>query len=133
MEQRPREYVLDIYKLVLGGFVALSPWLFAFRYEAARLESVASGMLVVAISIAALIAFADWEEWAVLALGLWLIASPWALGFPVAAAMKIHIGVGLALVYLAGLELWLIHYNHDSPRTVGRDDDAELKARRVRS
>ena len=115
MRERPREYVLDIYKLVLGGFVALSPWLFAFRYEAARLESVASGVLVVAISIAALIAFADWEEWAALALGLWLIASPWALGFPVAAAMKIHIGVGLVLVYLAGLELWLIHYNHEWP------------------
>ena len=115
MRERPREYVLDIYKLVLGGFVALSPWLFAFRYEAARLESVASGVLIVAISIAALIAFADWEEWAALALGLWLIASPWALGFPVAAAMKIHIGVGLVLVYLAGLELWLIHYNHEWP------------------
>ena len=113
MHERPREYILDIYKLVLGGFVALSPWLFAFRYEAARLESVASGVLVVAISIAALIAFADWEEWAALALGIWLIVSPWALGFPVAAAMKIHIGVGLVLVYLAGLELWLIHYNHE--------------------
>jgi hypothetical protein len=61
MQQRPREYVLDIYKLLLGGFVALSPWLFAFRYEAARLESVASGVLVVGISIAALIAFADWR------------------------------------------------------------------------
>jgi hypothetical protein len=101
--------------VAVGGFVALSPWLFAFRYDAARLESVASGVLVVAISIAALIAFADWEELAVLALGLWLIASPWALGFPVAAAMKIHIGVGLGLVYLAGLELWLIHYNHELP------------------
>src|SRR5262245_43430392 len=113
MQQRPREYVLDIYKLLLGGFVAVSPWLFAFRYEAARLESLASGVLVVGISIAALIAFADWEEWAVLALGLWLMASPWALGFPVAAAMKIHIGVGLALVYLAGLELWLVHYHRE--------------------
>ncbi|HET6927948.1 MAG TPA: SPW repeat protein [Hyphomicrobiaceae bacterium] len=115
MQRRPREYVLDIYKLLLGGFMALSPWLFAFRYEAARLESVASGVLVVAISIAALIAFADWEQWAVLALGLWLMASPWALGFPLAAAMKIHIAVGLLLVYLAGLELWLIHYNHAGP------------------
>jgi SPW repeat len=113
MRERPQECVLDVYNLVLGGFVALSPWLFAFRYDAARLESAASGVLVVAISIAALIAFADWEEWAVLALGLWLIVSPWVLGFAVAAAMKIHIGGGLGLVYLAGLELWLIHYNHE--------------------
>jgi hypothetical protein len=55
-----------------------------------------------------MITFADWEEWVVLALGLWLIASPWALHFPASAAMKIHIGAGLLLVYVAGLELWLI-------------------------
>ena len=117
MRQRRQEYVLDIYKLVLGGFVAISPWLFAFRHEGARVDSVASGLLVVTISIAALIAFADWEEWVVLALGLWLIASPWALHFPAAAAMKIHIGAGLLLVYLTGLELWLIHYHHDARRS----------------
>jgi len=113
MRQRPREYVLDIYKLLLGAFVAVSPWLFAFRLDAARFDALAAGLLVVTISAAALIAFADWEEWAILVLGLWLIASPWVLGFPVAAAMKIHIGVGLSLVYLAGLELWLIHYHRE--------------------
>jgi hypothetical protein len=117
MRQRRQEYVLDIYKLVLGGFVAISPWLFAFRYEGARVASVASGLLVVTLSIVALIAFADWEEWVVLALGLWLIASPWALHFPAGAAMKIHVGTGLLLVYLAGLELWLIHYHHDPSRS----------------
>lgn len=116
MRERPNAYVLDIYKLVLGAFIAVSPWVFAFRYGAARLESAASGVLVVAIAIAALIAFADWEEWAMLALGLWLIVAPWLLGFPVAAAMKIHVGIGLLIAYLAGLELWLIHYHGDDPR-----------------
>jgi hypothetical protein len=106
------EYSLDIYKLALGAFVLLSPWMFAFAYAPARVESAVIGALVMAVSIAALVAFSDWEEWVVLALGLWLIASPWILGFPVAAAMKIHVGAGLALVYLAGLELWLIHYAH---------------------
>src|SRR5215813_700510 len=114
MHQRPREYVLDIYKLVLGGFVAVSPWLFAFQLNAARLDSVAIGLLVVTLSVVALFAFADWEEWAILALGLWLIASPFALGFPATAAMQIHIGVGLLLVYLAGLELWLIHFHQEA-------------------
>jgi SPW repeat len=113
MRERPNAYVLDIYKLVLGAFIAVSPWVFAFRYDAARLESAASGVLVVAIASAALIAFADWEEWAMLVVGLWLTVSPWLLGFPMAAAMKIHVGVGLLIAYLAGLELWLIHYHRD--------------------
>jgi hypothetical protein len=56
-------------------------------------------------------------------LGLWLIASPWALHFPASAAMKIHIGAGLLLVYVAGLELWLIHYHHDP----GRSDRPRLR------
>jgi hypothetical protein len=116
MRHRPNEYVLDIYKLVLGAFVAMSPWLFAVHYETARLESVICGVLVVALAIAALTAFADWEEWVMLAVGLWLIQSPWALGFPVAAAMKIHIALGLLIAYLAGLELWLIHYHRDDRR-----------------
>ena len=71
------------------------------------------------LSLAALIAFADWEEWAALAMGLWLLASPWVLGFPHAAAMKIHIGVGLVVAYLAGLELWLIHYHYDDRARTG--------------
>ena len=116
MGDRHREYLLDVYKLVLGFFVFLSPWLFALSYGPARIESVVSGVAVMVLSLAALIAFADWEEWAALAMGLWLLASPWVLGFPHAAAMKIYIGVGLVVAYLAGLELWLIHYD-DRART----------------
>ena len=108
--------VLDIYKLLVGGFVALSPLLFTFSFAPARLDSIAAGGLAVILSYAALIDFADWEEWGMLLLGLWLAVAPWVLGFPHAAAMKIHIGAGLLLVYLAGLELWLLHYDHASVR-----------------
>ena len=52
-----------------------------------------SGATVMLLSLAALIAFGDWEEWAALVMGLWLVVSPWVLGFPHAAAMKIHIAV----------------------------------------
>jgi SPW repeat len=90
-----REYPLDIYKLLLGLFVFLSPWLFAFPYAPARLDSTVSGGLVVVVSIAALVAFANWKEWTALVLGLWLVVSPWVLGFPNASAMKIHVGAGL--------------------------------------
>ena len=43
MGDRDREYLLDVYKLVLGFFVFLAPWLFALSYGPARIESVISG------------------------------------------------------------------------------------------
>jgi hypothetical protein len=50
------------------------------------------------------------------ALGFWLIQCAWAFGFPIAAAMKIHVAIGLLIAYLAGLELWLVHYHRDYQR-----------------
>jgi hypothetical protein len=102
--------VLDAYKLALGAFLFLAPWLFGFSYRPARLDTWAIGILLVTASIAALMAFAEWEEWVMVLLGLWLVASPWMLAFPRAGAMKVDIGVGLLIAYLAALELWLIRY-----------------------
>ena len=39
------------------------------------------GAAAIFLSLAALYAFRQWEEWLDVLLGLWLIASPWALGF----------------------------------------------------
>ena len=116
MYTRRRVSVLDMYKLVLGTFLLLAPWLFAFVYAPARVDAVVSGMLVAALSAIALYCLTDWEEWAALALGLWVLLSPWLLRFPHAAAMKVHIFIGVLVVYLAGLELWLIYFEPDTPR-----------------
>lgn len=115
MIERPKwihgsaETILDVYNFVLAAFLVLSPWLFAFR-GAMRIDAWASGALVAAISIAALVAFADWEEWLNLLIGSWIISSPWLLGFAHTTAMYICVGIGAAITYLAALELWLMHY-----------------------
>ena len=62
MGGRRKEYPLDVYKLGLGAFIFLSPWLFALTYAPARVESVISGAAVMLLSLAALIGFGDWEE-----------------------------------------------------------------------
>src|SRR3978361_1669076 len=72
---------LDCYTGALGLFLFASPWLFAYASEKARIEIWASGAAVAAISVAAIIAFSNWEEWLNLLLGIWLITSPWVLGF----------------------------------------------------
>jgi hypothetical protein len=114
-----KESPLDVYKLALGAFLFLSPWLLALAYPAARIDAWICGLLLMAVSAAALVAFADLEEWSALVVGVWMLASPWALGLP-HAATRLHIGVGLLVAYLAGLELWLVHF--DTPRaTTSRD------------
>src|SRR4051794_1177925 len=104
-----REWVLDFYKLLLAIFLFVSPWLFAYASGIAITDLRASGAAVAVISLAAIVAFANWEEWALLLLGLWLIVSPWVLGFPHTSAMHLSIGIGFAVSFLAALELWLVY------------------------
>lgn len=109
------EAYLDLYNLALGLFLVAAPWLFAFSRNATRLDAWLTGALLISISLAAVITFAEWEEWFGILLGLWMIASPWLLGFPHTAAMYISIIVGCTVAYLAALELWLIHYAQPHP------------------
>jgi hypothetical protein len=68
-----RESVLDLYNLLLSMFLFVSPWLFARASETATVDLPASGAAIATLSVAAMIAFANWEEWANLLLGVWLI------------------------------------------------------------
>ena len=107
---RRREAVFDIYNLVIAAFLTLSPWLFALARPTARTDAWLSGLVVALLSVAALVLFAEWEEWIVVACGAWLVASPWLLGFVHTSAMRVDVAVGLLVMYLAALELWLIHH-----------------------
>jgi hypothetical protein len=105
---RPQS-VLDLYNLLLAMFLFTSPWLFALVNRTAILDLRASGAAIAVLSLVALVAFATWEEWANLLLGIWLIASPWALGFPHTRAMHFSIGIGAVVAFLAALDLWLVY------------------------
>jgi SPW repeat len=106
-----RETALDIYNLALGAFLLVAPWLFAYAYASARTDDWLSGAIVVASSLAALVAFSEWEEWVGIVIGLWVLASPWLLGFQHAKAVPVNVVVGLLIMFMSALELWLIHYD----------------------
>jgi len=105
--------VLDVYTLLLGVFLIASPWLFAYSRGLVRAETWLGGALLVAFSIAAIVAFAEWQQWINLGIGLWLVAAPWVIGFQHTAAMHVSIAVGLAVAYLAALEIGVVraHYS----------------------
>jgi hypothetical protein len=67
----------DVANLLLGSSLFFSPWLFGLSAGA----QTTIGLLIAVLAVAALAAFAVWEEWLSLIAGLWLIGSPWLLGF----------------------------------------------------
>jgi SPW repeat len=111
-----REAVLDIYNLLLGLFLFVTPWLFSYANEGARVDLWASGAAIVVVSFAALIAFANWQQWLTFLLGVWLILSPWVIGFTHTRAMHYSIGIGAAVAFLAALELWLKYESSNERR-----------------
>lgn len=116
-----REAALDIYKLGIGLLLFVSPWLFAFAHQMARIDSWVIGAGLMAISLMTLVVFGVWEEWLLLALGFWLLVSPWALGFLHTPGMHVSIFVGIAVIYLAGLEIFLIHEGRSSGKSSSAD------------
>lgn len=103
------EAVCDIINLVLGAFLFLTPWIFAYPAGPESTNAYICGIVIAALSIAALAAFADWEEWLNLIVGLWVIVSPWVLGFADRTAIYVHVIVGVLVAALAGIELWVRH------------------------
>jgi SPW repeat len=40
-----------------------------------------TGLAIAVLAAAAIVQFAEWEEWANLVLGLWLVVAPWIVRF----------------------------------------------------
>jgi hypothetical protein len=99
----------DVANLILGAILMVSPWIFGFSDGAASTNAFVSGVIIAVISIAALAAFAVWEEWLNMIMGLWVLISPWVLGFPSGTAMQVHIVIGVIVAILAALEIWLLY------------------------
>ena len=110
MRRWQKESVLDLYNLLLAALLFIAPWLFRLTNGPGRMDMWATGAVIALISLAALIAYKDWEEWVNVVLGLWLIASPWFIGFAHTRAMHFSIAAGIIIAFLAVLDLWL-HYD----------------------
>lgn len=117
MPKLRREFVLDGYNIALAGILFMSPWLLKSPHGAAAWDAWLTAAAIVFVAFATLQSFAEWEEWTILVLSIWLLLSPWALGFPHTKAMRLDIGIGIAVAFLAALELWLFHYREgfDAP------------------
>jgi hypothetical protein len=108
MEHRNEAYI-DWINLLLGIALLISPFFMGFATGVPMTNAVLAGVIIAALAIAALVSFAQWEEWLNLILGLWVLVSPWVLGFTgIAVAFQTHVVIGLAVAILAAVELFLV-------------------------
>ena len=107
MEEWSRAKLCDIVNFCLGTILFFSPWLSSLSAGAPRQTASIIGLLIAVLSIAALAAFAVWEEWLNLVAGLWLIATPWLFSFEDSKAITVEVLIGTAVAALAAFEVWL--------------------------
>src|SRR5277367_160993 len=93
--------VQDWINLISGVLLFASPWALGFAGDpmAARTAWI-GGVIIFVMGVAALMQFAEWEEWVALIVGAVVIISPWVLRFAtVHAAMWscVVLGVIVAL------------------------------------
>ena len=112
----------DWINLILGLLLVISPWLFGFAATTSAMwNAVILGVIIAALSIAAISAYARWEEWVNALAGLWVLFSPWFLGFSgVASAAWTHFIIGIAVVVIAAIEIWLMSAQMPPPEEVRR-------------
>lgn len=86
--------------VVLAVLLFIAPWILQFAgTPAAAWNAWIGGIVVAALAISALLRFAEWEEWLIALVGLWLVLSPWLLGFAaMAAAMWSTVILGALIV-----------------------------------
>ncbi len=109
----------DVANLILGAFLFFSPWIYAFQAGLPSQNAWIAGIVIAALALAALAAFTVWEEWLNLVVGLWVLVSPWVLGFQGTTAMTVHVIVGALVAILAAIELWWM-YQHPPRQTAAR-------------
>ncbi|MEO1281965.1 MAG: SPW repeat protein [Pseudomonadota bacterium] len=97
----------DTLMLLLGGLLFLSPWLFSFDAGGTIALSVQiAGALLFVSALLEIFVFNIWEEWVGAAVGVWLLAAPFVLGFNANADATIgHFAAGLVTIVLVALSV----------------------------
>jgi hypothetical protein len=73
----------DATTLILGVWLALSPTALNYMEQnTPDLNATVVGLVIAATATASLLNFRRWKEWLNGALGVWLIVSPFLLGYP---------------------------------------------------
>jgi len=112
MPDKGREQIQNWINLVCAVLLFISPWALSYSGDMAAARAAwLSGGVVTVVAIAALVNFAEWEEWIALLLGVWLILAPWLLIFSfVHAALAAFTALGVVIALSSISELRAAHH-----------------------
>ncbi|MBR0719522.1 SPW repeat protein [Bradyrhizobium liaoningense] len=99
--------------MLLGALIVASPW-FPIQQELPLagqqiivLNTIAVGLLVFGLAQLEYVALQRWEEVTTILVGLWLIVSPYVLGYSGEGFLRLyHTSLGVVVVLLGVLQLW---------------------------
>ncbi len=97
----------DVVSMGLGTLITLTSWILGeVGNQMAAANAVVVGLVVATLGAAEFLDLRRWEEGLETACGLWLIASPFIVGYADAGTLRYwHFVLGAAVVLLAMLEL----------------------------
>jgi len=91
---------------VIGVLILMSPWLAGYALvQPALANAVIVGTLLFTVSVAAAVIGRPWVECAVVALGAWMLASPWALSFTDERSGQVAFASGSLVLVLGAASL----------------------------
>ncbi|MFI0843595.1 SPW repeat protein [Mesorhizobium sp. IMUNJ 23232] len=98
----------DWINLALAVCLFVSPWFIGFVTDVRPAWNAwVVGVVLAGFTLAAISAFAEWEEWVNFLLGLWLVVSPWLLGFSANVnAMWTHVIMGVLIAAASAWAVW---------------------------
>ncbi|MCA1368520.1 SPW repeat protein [Bradyrhizobium sp. BRP14] len=98
----------DWMNLILAVALFVSPWLLGFATESVPAWSAWIGAVVLgALALATLTVFSEWEEWANMVFGIWLVVAPWLLDVATNVnARWTHVVLGLLVAAISAWALW---------------------------
>lgn len=93
----------DVANFLLGLWLVASPWVLGYAGETTAAWNVyIFGAAIAVLAAIAFFAQQKWEHWVSLAIGAWLIVSPWVLAYvALQAALWNQIVIGLVVCVLA--------------------------------
>jgi len=104
--------VRDWINLICGVLLFVSPWALAFSGNmTAAIAAWVGGVVIAIMGLAALIQFAEWEDWVALIAGVLMIVAPWVMGFAaVGYAVWAFVVLGLIVAGASLSEIWMIRH-----------------------
>ena len=107
-----RKSVRDWINLICGVLLFISPWALGFSGNmTAAMTAWVGGLVIAIMGLAALIQFAEWEDWVALVAGVLMIVAPWIMGFAaVGYAVWAFVVLGLIVAGASLSEIWMIRH-----------------------